>query len=446
MEIEICTIGGYGEVGRNMTAVRVGDEVVIFDIGFYLPKVISFEGEEALSIKELTEEQLIDNGIAPDDRAIKDWHGKVKLICVSHAHLDHIGAVPYLASKYKCPIMGTPFTIEVLKSLYYDEGKKLTNEIKVLNPNSKYKISDSLSVEFVNITHSTPQSAMVVLHTPRGAIVYANDYKFDNHPVIGKKPNYARLKEIGKKGVLALVVESLYSESDMKTPSEKVAQQMLKDVILGTDNKGAAIIVTTFASHIARLKSISDLGRKLNRRVVFLGRSLFKYVTAAEKIKIVKFTKRIEGPFSGKDVRKKLNFINKDKSKYLIVCTGNQGEPTSALARMANGDLPFTFSPNDQVIFSCRTIPDPINTANRAILEQKLKNLKVRIFKDIHVSGHAAREDHRDLINMLKPEHIIPSHGNITKLTPLADLAVEMGYTLGETVHLMRNGQKMKLE
>ncbi len=445
MVVEICAVGGYNEVGRNMTAVRHGNEVVICDMGFFLPAIIQYEEEEG-EVSKADKEELIRIDALPDEEAIKQWKPFVKAIVLSHCHLDHIGAVPYLAAGYDCPVMGSPYTIEVLKSILKDERIRLPNQLRVVNLNSKQKISNNITVEMIGITHSTPQSSMVAVHTPDGTILYTNDFKFDNHPVLGKKPNYTRLKELGKKEqVLALVDESLYASAHMKTPSEKVAKELLKDVLMGTDNRNNLVIVTTFASHIARLKTIIEFGRRMGRKVVLIGRSLSRYVKAAEDIKLVNFSKQAELAGRPKQIKRLLRQISKDRSSYLIVCTGNQGEPNSVLVRMVGKQLPFEFQKDDHVVFSCKTIPAPINEANRAMLESRLTRQGVRIFKDIHVSGHASREDHRDLINMVKPKHIIPAHGDVKKLTELAELATSMGYTLGKDVHILRDGQIIEL-
>lgn len=445
-KIEICTVGGYSEVGKNMTAIKYGDEVVICDMGLYLPKIIAYEEEnDDVPRRDITKEKLIQIDAIPDDTVIKDWFKMTKAIVLGHCHLDHIGAVPYMAKHYNCPIYGTPYTLEILRDILRDERIELPNMIKELNANHSVKISRNFTIEFINMTHSTPQTVMIAIHTPMGIIVYANDFKFDNNPIIGNKPNYERLKALGNSGkVIALIVDSLYADAHMKTPSESVAREMLKDVMLGTDNKGHGVVVTTFASHIARLKSVVDFGRQMKRKVVFVGRSMHKYSKAAEKLKISKFS-GVEIIGNARAARSKLAEINKNRGKYLLVCTGNQGEPNSMLPRIASKELPFSLKHDDHVIFATKTIPAPINIANRALLEEKLAKQGVRMFRDIHVSGHASREDHRDLIGMLKPMHIFPSHAEVEKLTAMAKLAIEMGYKLGSTVHLVHDGQKIEL-
>ena len=200
------------------------------------------------------------------------------------------------------------------------------------------------------------------------------------------------------------------------------------------------MVITTFSSHIARLKTITELGKRLNREIVFLGRSLSKYVAAASNIGQAPFKKDIQLITYRKHVERVLKRVNKNKKHYLVVCTGHQGEPGSILDRISRNQMPLTLSPEDHVIFSSKTIPTPVNEAQRQELEERLKKHKVRIFDNIHVSGHGGREDLRDLIKLTQPEHVIPSHGELAKRSAGAKLAQEMGFTLNKTVHLVDNG------
>ncbi|MEK6937385.1 MAG: RNase J family beta-CASP ribonuclease [Nanoarchaeota archaeon] len=440
--IEIIPVGGYNEVGKNMTAVKIDDEVIILDSGLYLPAVIGFEEEQSL----LSPDELIKIGAIPDDNKIKEWWPKIKAIIISHCHLDHLGAIPYLCSKYKSPILGTPYTIEVLKKILNDNNVKLKNKLISKNLNKSFKISNSIKCELINVTHSTLQTAIVVLHTKYGQIVYANDFKLDESPVLENKTNVQGLKNL--KNVKALILDSLYSEHKTKTPSENIAKQMLKEVLLNEEHKGSAIIVTTFSSHIARLKSIAEFGKRLNRKVIFLGRSLGKYVSAAQNLNLVNFGKNVEIITWPKQIQKKLREIEKNgRSKYLIVCTGNQGEPKSVLSKLINRIFQFEFLPDDVVVFSCNVIPTKINLHNRDLMEEKLKRYKVKILKGIHQSGHACGEDMKTLIKLLKPEHLIPTHGDHDKLIHLSNIAIEdLNYEYKKTVHLLNNGDKLIIE
>jgi ribonuclease J len=444
MSVEVCAVGGYGEVGRNMTAVKVDDKVVIFDMGLHMPNYIRLTEEELGEFVRIDEARLKKAEAVPQDNMIKDWRSQVVAIVISHAHLDHVGAAPYIAAKYNAPIYCSPFTAEVLKTMCKDERIRLPNKIVALHPNQRTTLADGLVLEFCNITHSTPQTIIAVLHTKYGAIMYANDYKLDDHPILGRKPDYEHFKKLGQKGVLVLMQDCIYAGAARRTPSELVAKDMLDDVLMGLENKGKAVIVTTFSSHIARLKEIAEFGRKLGRRVVFMGRSISKYCWAAEAagvtkfegVKILKFRRQIEHML--KEVQ------SKGKDKYLLVMSGHQGEPKSALARIIRGELQFGFQQGDHVIFSCAVIPAEINRKNRAEMDEGLRKLGVRIFTDIHVSGHSSREDIREFLMLTKPKHVIPAHGEPVMMDNFVSLAKELGYS-DKNIHAIVVPQRVKI-
>lgn len=441
--IQICTVGGYDEVGKNCTAIKIDDEVVLLDIGLHLDKYIAYTEDE--DVHDFSPKKLTEIGAVPDLSLIDDWAKDVKAIIPTHAHLDHLGAIPFLAQRFSADIICTPYSKAVLEAILRDEKIVLDNEIKALNPNSTHQLSGKIRIEFINMTHSTPQTVMVVLHTPYGKILYANDFKFDSQPILGKKPNFQRLRELGREGIKCLIVDSIYSGDAKKTPSESVAREMLKDVMIGTNSKGRAVIVTTFSSHLARLKSIVEFGKIMHRRIVFLGRSLGKYVIAGQNIKIINFTKDVKLVRYREKVAKELKRIAKNRQKYLLVVTGHQGEPKAVLSRIVDKQFAFRLEPGDHVIFSCKVIPNEINLENRELLESKLRNTGVRIFRDIHVSGHCAREDLRDLIDMTRPKNIIPAHCEQAKARSMVELAEELGYKQGHNVHLMRDGKRISL-
>ena len=442
--IEVCTVGGYSEVGKNMTAIKVDDEVVILDMGVFMDKYILFnkEFEEG---RHISTDELIKEGALPDINFISEWKKMVKAIVISHAHMDHAAAIPFMADRFSAPIICTPFTAEVIKSLAADQKVKISNRIKSVNVNSSIKLTKNIKIEFVNSTHSIPQTVMIVVHTPYGAIVYSNDFKFDKTPVLGQPPDYKRLREIGKGKVLAVVLDSIYSGEYKKTPSEAVAKEMLREVMLGVESHGKLMIVTTFSSHLARIKSIIEFGKILKRKILILGRSLDKYITAGERIRIVNFSKSCEMARFTSQVKKKLRDVEKNRSRYLLVVTGHQGEPGSMLDKMTSEFFDFKFQKEDIVVFSCKVIPTETNKINRERLEKNLRSRGVRIFADIHVSGHGAREDERDLINMLNPQYIIPAHAPEEMVAGAVDLAKEMGYD-GKHIIVSHDGNRFKLQ
>jgi ribonuclease J len=334
--------------------------------------------------------------------------------------------------------------MEVLKRIIDDKGIKLKNKIKVMSPGRRFDVSDNIKCELINVTHSTLQTVIIVLFTKYGNVVYANDFKLDKNPTLGPETNYALLK--GLKNVKVLVMDCLYAERRTKAESESVARDMLRDVLLNNETKGKAIFVTTFSSHLARLTSIVECGKKLNRKVVFLGRSLGRYIDAAEATKLVKFKKIAELVTYPRQIMRKLREIEKNgRGKYLIVCTGHQGEPRSVLSKIINGMYHFEFLPGDFIVFSSKVIPTEACIRNRKIMEDKLKEFKVKIFRDIHQSGHLFGEDMIEFINLIKPENIVPCQGEKEKLNNLCKLGEEIGFIKEKTVHLLKNGDILKI-
>jgi len=444
--VEIIPVGGTGEVGRNMTAVRVDDEVFLFDMGLHMPNYIKYTEEDISDLSKLSTEALRKAGAIPDDNVIKHLRKNVKAIFLGHGHLDHIGAVPFVAQHYNAPIIGSPYTIQVLKTILKDEKIQLKNRLETLSPNSTRKITKNVTVEFVHITHSIPQSVLVALHTKYGIILYATDFKFDNNPILGKPPHYEGLKKLGDKGILVSMIDCLYVTKPGKMPSEAVAREMLRDAMLGVDNSKHALVVTTFSSHIARLKSITEFGRQTKRKILFMGRSLAKYSQAAEDIDLIHFTKHgVDIMKYGNQVKRKFREITKrGKEKFLLVVTGHQGEPKSMLAKMINRKFDFRFDSDDHVIFSSSVIPVEPNMSYRKAIEQQLQREGVRFYTDIHCSGHAAREDIREFLKLTRPRHAIPTHAEPNKVDSFVQLWNEMGLP-PKNAHVLKPGQKLKL-
>ena len=444
MEIEIIAVGGYDEVGRNMTAVRCGKEIVIFDMGLRLDQLMIHEDAE---VDEMHSLDLIKIKAIPDDTILQKVEGTVKAIVCSHGHLDHIGAIPKLAHRYNCPIIATPYATELIRQQISGEKKFLVNnKLYALSAGQKYTISQNLVLEFVHTQHSIIDTVTPVLHTPHGAIVYACDFKFDRTPVIGKPPDFARFRQIGNEGVMALIVESTYIHRSGRSPSERIARNLVRDVITSFEDDKNGIVVSTFSSHISRVKTIAECAHEIGRKPVFLGRSMEKYSVTAEQMKYVSFpdTASVFGTRRTAD-RMMQRMMKEGKEKFLPIITGHQGEPGSILTRIALGETPYLLGNGDKVLFSANIIPNPMNIGQRYRIEQHIKKSGARVFEDLHVSGHAYREDHYEFLQMLKPQHIIPAHGDLKMAAAYAIFAGDLGYTLNKDVHPMRNGQRLRI-
>jgi ribonuclease J len=440
MTVTITAVGGFGEVGRNCTAVDVDGQVVIIDLGIHLDYYIKHTEDQETDIAG-DPESLRRVGAIPDLRSIKDIEQNVKAIVLSHAHLDHIGAVPFLLEHFKkVPIYGSPFTIALLKELFADKQLSPRQALHVVKSGQRVSLGKGIELELFPITHSTPDSTIVALHTSEGVVVYANDFKLDNHPTLGHPLNLKALESL-KPNVLVLINECLNATHATKTPSESVAREMLREVLLETKTQKKAIFLTTFSSHIARLKSMVEVSRALNRTPVFLGRSLAKYLYAAKDAGIYDLTKDAVMVKHGSQAKRFLKNL-KNPENYVIITTGHQGEPKALLSRIMDEGL-FEWQPEDIVVFSCNVIPTPTIQANRKHLEEKLRKKHLRVFTDVHVSGHASREDLREFLDLLEPRFIIPSHGDPVMTDAYVELAQEQGYT-NDRILALREGDRIQ--
>ncbi|MHA1839170.1 MAG: MBL fold metallo-hydrolase RNA specificity domain-containing protein, partial [Candidatus Ranarchaeia archaeon] len=301
-----------------------------------------------------------------------------------------------------------------------------------------------VEIEFIHVTHSTLQTVIVALHYGDDTVLYANDWKLDNDPVIGKTTNLHRLKKLGKNGVKLFVSDTVNISQLRKTFSEGVLKEMFNDVLLNVYNDNKAVFITTFASHLARISTILNFAKKMKRQPIILGRSMKNYISAGEETGLIDFSAaQIKGGYN--ESRSLLKEIAKNRGDYLVVTTGNQGEEGAMLSKIAEGMSLFKFKPGDQVVFSSRIIPHPINIAQRAKLENALVRQGARIFRDVHVSGHGSREDHRDLLSLLSPHNYVPCHTPIETRASAASLVQETGYELGKTVYLIQDGQKVEI-
>jgi ribonuclease J len=446
MEIEIATIGGYEEVGRQMTAVRAGDDVVVFDMGLNLSQVLIHDNVETEKMHSL---DLIDMGAIPDDRVMSDLEGDVKAIVPTHGHLDHIGALSKLAHRYDAPIVATPFTIELVRQQIEGENKfNVGNDLVKMSAGETMSIGERVDLEFVNVTHSIIDAINPVLHTPEGAIVYGLDKRMDHTPVIGDPIDMQRFREIGREGngVLCYIEDCTNAGRKGRTPSEAVARRHLQDVMTSIEDYDGGIVATTFSSHIARVTSLVEFAKDIGRQPVLLGRSMEKYSGTAERLGFVDFPDDVGMYGHRKSVDRTFKRImNEGKENYLPIVTGHQGEPRAMLTRMGRGETPFELDDGDKVLFSARVIPEPTNEGQRYQSEKLLKMQGARIYDDIHVSGHLREEGHYTMLGALQPQHVVPAHQNLEGFSPYVDLAENQGYALGRDLHVTRNGNMIQL-
>lgn len=451
MSLSIIPIGGYSKIEGNSVAIKVDNEVVILDMGLSMENYVQYQDEETEKNdgqpRRFTYDELLKVDAVPDYYSIRQELKKVKAVIPSHAHLDHVGAVPFGMKFFKnIPVIATPYTISFikkdLKNHRYDKTfERRGIDLIEVELNTTYKVTDKITVEFIHVTHSIPDSAVLAIHTPYGIVLYAVDYKFDDQPQIGQKPNYKRLKELGKKGVKCLILESLYADHDIETPSEQDVKDNLYDVLKNLNVDGKTIFTSTFSSHIVRIKTLIDAGINLGRKVCLLGGSLDLHTTISKKLSKLNLSKDIK-IIKGKDVGRFLRKIDKNRGDYFLICTGHQGEPKAVLSKIADGNYGFTPQENDIVIFSSSVIPTETNEKSFKVLEKKLEQLNLEIIKNIHASGHAGLKDHKRMLEMTMPQNIIPAHAGHDKAKYLKELSQKTG--IGNTI-LVSNYKKIRL-
>jgi ribonuclease J len=431
--MKLIPVGGYNEFGRNMTAIQEKNTLII-DMGLKIDAVMD---KVNYDMSSATREELIRLGAIPEPIDF----GSVIGIVFSHAHLDHIGSAPKLATLYNADMVGTPFTIELLRRMLLDEKKyRFNRKLISVIPGNTIQMGE-FKIEFIQASHSVPDAALLLVKSGEHTILYANDFKFDENPIVGHKTNKRRLKEIGDEGVDIMIFDTTRTDKPGRTPSESVARKKIFDTLEKCDAE--AVIATSFASHAARIQSLMDAARKLGRVPILLGRSMRRYSQVAVKLN---FLKSVKYYARQQEINSVFRRVYKNPSKYLIICTGNQAEPNSVLDRLVSGQYDYKLTPEDWVLFCSDVIPNEVNERLRSNMETKIKDdYGSKIFKGLHASGHCSREDTRELIRLVRPQHLVPTHGSGEKMQIAAELATEEGYKLGETIHILSNGQVLEI-
>ena len=400
--VKIIFLGGVGEIGKNMTAIEYGNDIIIIDAG------LTFPDEELPGI----------DLVIPDISYLVANKNKVRGLLVTHGHEDHVGGIPYLLKEINMPVYGTKLTL-ALADNKLREHRLNKVQMNTVKPGDKVKLG-CFTVEFINVNHSIAGAVALCIDTPCGKIFHSGDFKIDLTPVAGEPIDLSRIAEIGREGVKLLLCESTNVERPGYTMSETVVGTTLDHLF--SENTNRRIIVATFASNVHRLQQIVDLAAKYRRKVALSGRSMLNVVDAATKIGELTIP---EGVLI--DVEKIKNYFDRE---IVIVSTGSQGEPMSALTRMASGEFnKVTIGPNDTIIISASPIPGNEKMVYKVInnLYRKGADVVYASLEKIHVSGHACQEELKTLHALVKPEYFIPVHGEYRHLKRHAQLAMDMG-------------------
>ncbi len=403
--VKIIFLGGVGEIGKNMTALEYGNDIIVIDAGLTFPN-----GEDMPGI----------DSVVPDITYLTQNKDKIRGVILTHGHEDHIGGVPYLMKELnpETPIYGTKLTLMLTDNKLQEHRIQNVSE-RVVEAGDRVSLG-VFEVEFINVNHSISGACALAIRTPVGLIYHSGDFKIDLTPVAGEPIDFKRIAELGNEGVLLYMGESTNIERAGYTMSEAVVGTTLDHLF--SENINRRIIIATFASNVHRLQQIIDLAVKYRRKVALSGRSMFKVVDAAVKIGELKIP---EGILI--DVEKTKNLFH---GELLILSTGSQGEPMSALTRMASGDFnKVTLGENDTIIISANPIPGNEKMIYRVInnLYKKGAQVVYESLEKIHVSGHACQEEHKILHSLLNPKFFIPVHGEYRHLKRHAQLAQSLG-------------------
>ncbi len=400
--VRVIFLGGVGEIGKNMTAIECGDDIIIIDAGIIFP----------------TEETPGIDLIAPDITYLVENKKKVRGVLLTHGHEDHIGGVPYLLKEVNVPLIGSKLTLMLVDNKLKEHRLNSVKET-VIAPGQSITLG-CFKVDFINVNHSIAGAVALCIHTPQGVIFHSGDFKIDLTPVAGNPIDLKTIADIGGKGVLLYMGESTNIERPGFTMSETVVGSTL-DKLFG-ENPARRIIIATFASNVHRLQQILDLAVKYRRKVALNGRSMLNVVEAATKIGEMNIP---DGLIV--DITRTKNLRD---DELVIICTGSQGEPMSALTRMANEENPaITVGENDTIIISASPIPGNERGVYGVI--NKLYHLGADVvyesLEKIHVSGHACQEEHKIMHTLLKPRFFVPVHGEYRHLKKHAMLAESLG-------------------
>jgi ribonuclease J len=400
--LRIIPLGGVGQIGKNMMVFEYDDQLLIVDCGLMFPE------SDMLGI----------DIVIPDMDYVFERKDRVRGIIVTHGHEDHIGGLPYLMEKVHAPVYATRLTRGLIEVKLKEQHMLAGAELHTISPRDVLDLAP-FTVEFFHVCHSIPDGVGLAITTPVGLVVHSGDFKFDQTPVDGRLTDFAKLAELGGRGVHVLLSDSTNSETNGHTPSERMVGETFDRIFAGAQGR---IIVATFASNISRVQQVAQMARKHHRQVGIVGRSMIEYSKKAAELGYLDLSPdELLTP-------QQMNKLPPDQ--VAIACTGSQGEPTSALVRMAVGEhRQVNIRPGDTVIVSATPIPGNEELINRTLDNLFRAGADVHYDEraEVHVSGHASREEHKLMLNLTRPRFFVPIHGEYRHLVHHARMAEEVG-------------------
>lgn len=419
-KLKVIPLGGLGEIGKNMTVFEYGNDIIVVDCG------MAFPDDEMLGI----------DLVLPDTTYLTKNRERVRGIIVTHGHEDHIGALPYVLKDLNVPVYGTKLTLGLVENKLEEHGLLATSRLEIVAQGQTIDLG-AFKVEFIGTNHSIADSVALAIHTPVGVVVYTSDFKVDYTPISGETIDLPRFAELGKKGVLLLMCESTNVERPGFTMSERTVGKAFEEIFA---NAKGRILVATFASNVHRVQQVVNAAVKYDRKVAVCGRSM---VNVCKKALELGYLTIPEGVLV--EIEKIKNF---PPEKLVIVSTGSQGEPMSALSRMATGDhRQVNIVPGDLVVVSATPIPGNEKSVSGVINELFRKGAEVvyEALADIHVSGHACQEELKLMHKLVKPKYFVPIHGEYRHLKQHVNLAQSLGMAKDKTF-IMEIGQVLEID
>ena len=419
--LKIIPLGGLHEVGKNITVFQYDNEMIVVDCG------LSFPEDDMLGV----------DLVIPDITYIIKNQEKLKGMVITHGHEDHIGSVPYFLKQVNTPIYGTKLTLGLIKNKLEEHRLVDSTKLNEVNPGETIKLGKHFKVEFIQSSHSIPDSVMLAIHTPVGTVLHTGDFKVDYTPMDGKIMDFGRLAELGNKGVLALMSDSTNAERKGFTMSESTVGEVFEKLFTNCTKR---IVVATFASNVHRVQQIVNCAVKYGRKIAVCGRSMINMITTARELGYIECPDNL---FIDIDM-----INNYTDDQLLIITTGSQGETMSALTRMASGThRKVKITPNDLVIISANPIPGNEKNVSKVIdsLMQIGAEVVYSALEDVHVSGHACQEEQKLILALTKPKYFIPVHGEYRHLIAHSETAKLMGVPK-ENIFKLENGKILEMD